>query len=136
MKKMIDLDTTYCHHLNKPENYKVLKAYADDKDKSAEKFINLFLWLVETLRPTKAWNKPKTNQMIHEIKGKLEATIAKAKNGTSSAYGAAGYLIGKINWTSKLLVSQGKGRPEYNPGVPADLDTFIAQLESMSVAAA
>jgi hypothetical protein len=136
MKKMIELDTTYCHHLNKPDNYYVLKAYADDKDKSTEKFINFFLWLVKTLRPTKAWNKPKTNQMIHEVKGKLEATIAKAKNGTSSSFRVAGDLIRTVKYTAKLSVYQGKGYPKYNPGVPEDLDTFIAQLESMSVAAA
>lgn len=141
MKKMIELEGTYCHHLNKPENYQVLEAYAKDKskytkDEKLEKFIKLFLWLVDTIRPTKAWNKPKTNKMIREIKDMLEATIVGAKRGKSSARAVANYLIDKIEHTSKLLVSQGKGRPDFNPGVPEDLDTFIAQLEAMSVAAA
>lgn len=114
----------------------MLKAYAKDKDKSAEKFAKFFVWLVKTLRPTKAWNKPKTNMKIREIKSKLEATIAKAKRGKSSSFSIAGELINIVDYCTELNVSDSKGRPEYNPGVPEDLDTFIDQLESMTMAVA
>lgn len=132
--KMIDLPSTYVHQLNKPANRLVLEGYAKDKDKDVHKFARLFLWLVETLRSTPAWNKPKTNMKIREIKEKLEATIVGAKRGTSSGYAVAGSLLNSIENCRNMYVSEAAGR-KTNPGVPTDLESFEAQLKELLAAA-
>ena len=71
--------------------------------------------------------------MLHEVKAKLEASIAKAKYGTSSAYGVAGKLLGTIAYCKELDVAGGHKR-YYNPGVPADLEQFEAKLQEILAA--
>lgn len=116
---------TYVHYLSKPENTNKLKAISADKDKSVEKLAALTLWLINTLRPTQAWGKPKTNKMINEVIAKTKATIAGAKKNTTSAYALAGWLINKINWCS---TQEARGGRPTNPGLPSDLADFEKQL--------
>lgn len=122
---LCELPGTYVHHLNKPENMAVLKATFLDKDKSLEKLAKFVLWLINTLRRTPAWGKPKTNMMINEVVDKTKATINKAKRGTSSAYAIAGNLINKVNYCKALEAYA--SRP-INPGLPADFAAFEEQL--------
>jgi hypothetical protein len=131
--KMINLEGTYAHQLNKPANRHVLDMVAADKDKDVNKFIRFFLWLVAALRDTPAWNKPGTNEMLHKNKARLEATIAEAKSGKASAYRVAGELLGTIANCKKLDVTGGNKRYP-NPGVPADLERFEAKLQEMLAA--
>lgn len=123
---------TYAHQLNKPCNRKVLDAFQKNKKDTTEDFIKLFLWLTKTLRPTPAWNKPKTNIKLREIKGKLEATLANAKSGKSSAHAVANDLINTINHCATLNISA-TSATQPNPGVPADLDQFEAKLQELLV---
>ena len=133
--KLISLPSTYAHQLNKPANKLVLEGFADDKDKDVKKFIRLFLWLIAVLRDTPAWNKPKTNMKIREIKEKLEATIAGAKRGTSSAFAVAGGLLRIIGYCCVTDVAA-SAASKINPGVPTDLEQFEDQLKEMLAAAA
>lgn len=120
-----ELPGAYVHHLSKPENMTVLKAIASDKDKSVEKLAKFVLWLINTLRSTPAWGKPKTNMMLIEIINQTKATINKAKRGTSSAYAIAGRLINKVNYCKTLEVCASCPN---NPGLPADFVDFEEQL--------
>lgn len=131
--KMIEVEGTYAHQLNKPANKRVLDMVAADKDKDINKFIRFFLWLVAALRDTPAWNKPKTNEMIHRVKAMLEATIANAKSGKASAFRVAGELLGTIARCKELDVTGGN-KHYSNPGVPADLEQFEARLQEMLTA--
>ena len=131
--KMIDLPGTYVHQLNKPANRLVLEGFQQDSDKDVKKFIRLFLWLTAMLRTTPAWNKPKTNIKIREIKSKLEATIVGAKRNKSSSYAVANDLIRKIEYCKNLDVSANTVR-EVNPGVPTDLEQFEAELVKLLAA--
>lgn len=128
--KLINMEGTYACQLNKPANRIILEHFATDKDKDVKKFSRLFLWLIATLRGTPAWNKPKTNYKIREIKDKLEATLAGAKRGTSSGYAVAGDLIRIINYC-RYADAEFSQAPRVNPGVPSDLEQFEAELEKM-----
>jgi hypothetical protein len=129
---VLEVPGTYAHQLNKPSNRKVLDAFQKNKKDTIEDFINLFLWLTKTLRPTPAWNKPKTNIKLREIKGKLEATLAKAKSGKSSAHAVANDLINTIKHCATLNINA-TSAAQLNPGVPADLDQFEAELQELLV---
>lgn len=128
--KLIDMNGTYAHQLNKSANRIILEHFAADKDKDVKKFISLFLWLTATLRETPAWNKPKTNCMIRDVKQKLEATIAGAKKGTSSGYAVAGGLLRTITYCC-VTDAEFSQAPKANPGVPSDLGQFEAELKKM-----
>ena len=127
---MIEIPATYAHQLNKPGNREVLKAFAENTEDTVEDFIKFFLWLTNTLRFTPAWNKPRTNIKLREIKSKLEATIAGAKSGKSSASAVAKDLTRIIKRCTTLLISDAQ-QPQPNPGVPADLDQFEAKLQEL-----
>lgn len=116
---------TYVHHLNKPENMAVLKAFRDENDKSVERLATFDLWLINTLRPTAAWGKPKTNMMINEIITKTKNTIAGAKKDKTSAHAVANRLINKIKWCS---TQEAHASRPYNPGLPSDFADFEKQL--------
>lgn len=130
---LCELEGTYVGQLNKPENMAVLKAIAEDHDKSIEKLAAFDLWLINTLRPTAAWGKPKTNMMINELIAQTKATIAGAKKGKTSAYAAAKRLINKVNWcrTKEAYASH-----PYNPGLPFDFAAFEEQLLAIVTEAA
>lgn len=133
--KLIDMEGTYAHQLNKPANRIILEHFATDKDKDIKKFSSLFLWITATLRDTPAWNKPKTNYMIREIKSKLEATLASAKKGKSSAHAVAGGLLNTITYCSRTDAGFSQA-PKANPGVPSDLEQFEAELRKLLTATA
>lgn len=128
--KLIDMEGTYAHQLNKPANRIILEHFAADKDKDIKKFSSLFLWITATLRGTPAWNKPKTNYMIRETKSKLEATIAGAKKGKSSAHAIAGALLNTITYCTRTDSAYSQA-PKSNPGVPADLEQFELELRKL-----
>ena len=94
---LLDIPTTWMHHLNKPENRKVLKDFVDRKDKSIEEFARFVLFIIETLIVTPAWNVAGTNEFINDLTNKFVATRNKAKNGKSSAYAQANTLLYRIN---------------------------------------
>jgi hypothetical protein len=71
--------------------------------------------------------------MIREIREKLEATIARAKRGKSSSYRVAGNLLNTIDYWGSMELNCGRP-PEPNPGVPADLEQFEAELKKLLVA--
>lgn len=119
------LPNTYVGQLNKPENMNVLVATAADKDKSVKKLAAFVLWLINTLRPTPAWGKPKANEMINMVIRKTKATIAGAKRDTTSAYAIAGMLKNKVNY---CRTQEANGWCPPNPGLPADLADFEKQL--------
>lgn len=125
---LCELASTYVHHLDKPENMAVLKAVADDKDKSVEKLAKFALWLINTLRPTEAWGKPKTNMMLNELIVGTKASINKAKSGKISAYRFAGMLINKIRY---CRTQEAHASRPYNPGLPSDFAEFEEQLVSL-----
>ena len=127
---VLALEGTYAHQLNKPGNYEVLDAFSKNKKDTTEDFIKLFLWLTKTLRPTPAWNKPKTNIMLRKVKGQLEATLANAKSGKSSAHAVAGTLLNTINHCATMPINA-TSSVQPNPGVPADLDQFEAKLQEI-----
>lgn len=126
---LCELEGTYVHHLSKPENMAVLEAYKKDKDKSVEKLAKLDLWLIDTLRPTKAWGKPKTNMMINNVIAHTKATISGAKKGKTSAFAVAGILINKVNFCRTKEASPSH---PYNPGLPADFADFEEQLKAIA----
>jgi hypothetical protein len=119
------LPNTYVGQLNKKENMDKLIATSKDKDRNVKKLAAFTLWLINTLRPTPAWGKPKTNEMINGVIDKTKATIAGAKRNTTSAYAVANSLINKINWCS---TQEARGGYPPNPGLPADLADFEKQL--------
>lgn len=129
------LSNTYVGQLIKPENMAMLKTTAKDKDRSIKKLAAFTLWLINTLRPTPAWGKPKTNMMINDVVSKTKATIDlvnsgfKGIKGTTSAYALANVLINKVNWCSTQEAAG--GRP-YNPGLPTDLADFEKQLSDIA----
>lgn len=130
---LCELSSTCVGQLNKPENMAVLKAVSKDRDRSVKKLAAFTLWLINTLRPTPAWGKPKTNMIINEIITKTKATINGAKKDTTSAYAVANRLINKVNWcrTQEAYPSHPN-----NPGLPADLAEFEKQLSDIISGAA
>lgn len=123
-----NLEGTYVHHLSKPENMAVLEAYAKDKDKSVEKLAALGLWLINTLQPTAAWGKPKTNMMINKFITGAKATINNAKTGKISSYRFAGDLISLTNYCK---TKEAHASHPYNPGLPSDFTAFEEQLANI-----
>lgn len=130
---LCELESTYVGQLSKPENMTVLRAFAADKDKSVKKLAEFDLWLINTLRLTPAWNKPKTNMMVNGIITKTIATINGAKKGKTSAYAIAGMLINKVNWCS---AQEAHASHPANPGLPANFADFEAQLIAITTEAA
>lgn len=133
--KFIELEGTFSYHLNKPESRKVLEAISDTKkseDKKDVKYLaELFVHVVNTLRGTKAWGKPKTNKLIHKLKGHLEAVMNEHKKNRSTGYAQANYILDRIYYSSIHDVKDKSNYPIYNPGVPADLDTVLSQAEAL-----
>lgn len=94
---LLDIPTTWMHHLNKPENRAVLDGFVKRHDRSIEEFARFVLFIINTLIDTPAWNVAGTNEFINDLTNKFVATRDNAKNGKSSAYAQAKTLLYRIN---------------------------------------
>lgn len=99
---MTQVPGTYVGQLSRPENLAMLKAYAQSKDKSPVLLVQYYRDIVNALKGTPAWDKPKTNQMINELTYSVRATIAGEKKGRTSAGAHARRMLNKIEYCSKM----------------------------------
>ena len=103
---LTQLPTTYVSQLNRPANRSLLESYRDSGDRSPNTFAKYYFDIINILKNTPAWGKPKTNQMLNELTYKVRATLGGSKKkGKSSAVAHANTLISTIEWCSKTEAS-------------------------------
>ncbi len=103
-----EVERTWIHQFNKPENRKVLEEFKTRKDKSFEEFRRYYKFIITTLEDTPAWGVSGVNKMVNDLTAAVIATLTKAKTGKTSAYAHAGTLLNKIDHFSNQ-----KAEPRY-----------------------
>lgn len=96
----LDLSGTYVHQLNQYENKQMLRSYArrSKDEETLEDFVEYYFKVIDALKDTPAWMKPKTNEMLNDLTAKLHATLTRARSGKTSASAHAKALLRKIDW--------------------------------------
>ena len=126
-----DIPTTWMHHLNKPDNRKILEDINKAKDKRPEALVDLYKFVRDTLRPTKCWNVSGVNELMNIMTAEVKATLTGAKRGKSSASVRAGRLLWVIDeyGNNPARTSYNKERHDLQPILTDDeLDQLLAAV--------
>lgn len=96
--KLIELASTYLHHINKPENRAILEEFSRRRDGSGAELVRYYLALTNMLHNTPAWGKPGVIAMLNELCTAMRAVLNHAKSGKTTAYAHANKLLNKLKY--------------------------------------
>ena len=89
----------------------MLRYYArrSKNEETLEDFVEYYFKVIDALKDTPAWMKPKTNEMLNDLTTKLRATLTKARSGKSSASAHAKSMLNKIDWCAWHYTDENAG---------------------------
>ena len=74
----------------------MLEEYKSRRDGSKQELARYYRDVVSALKGTPAWGVSGVNKMINDLTEKVRATFVRAKNGKTSAYAHAGWLLNQL----------------------------------------